>query len=896
MHRPPFRESSFMGRPLHRAAVADDVEAAQQCIAKDMNPYQPTEKGLTPLYVAIGSRAEGVVRLLLDRYEADMGVVRETIKHRFLWKVESTGWRNRPILIAWTDTECQEAVELASNCPAGIPLNVQVFVWLRTAYNGHRFVALDVCNRSRMMAVYRFIHQLLPNGVLSLDRRDYRENFENYLRFACQSSTVKIVELLIAKGTSLDAASGEDGKTPFMAACVAPRKDIVEVLLSKYGNRFDPNARDRDDYNAVHMLVQRQKTDLVEKILEQMVRLRVARFRETETQAFNKIFPRLSEYSNSWHLIRSPPMKKLFTKYTKQYKLDLKAQCGETTLLATLIHAGVALDYCFEAIRNDLELLRLQDNGRITVLHYLIIYKHTKFVAQLYRDHGTFVRDVFETDDPDLRPGNLLLRLLLQPSTTDEAGVTFVLQHHREFFARDIDQLRKSTVEMYWFREIVSSRAVEVLANAIPELNNMISEVIKLKQANDEGKHVFYEDVRALSNNFTKTVERLESNGKLLEEYLDKDGRTLFHVAVDWNDRRLVERLLERKFDLLQRDAKGCLPIHYARSESIFELLLAKDEEGQLTSVTDEGYNLLQNACTKGFRGSDVMEKLLNSGMDVNEPATNGQLPLSLAGCCGTVSFLLKHGARPELLNEKLLESSFNNMRYCSAWQLIPRIAHFDWFRKIAHKFMPWMVGGQNRDFFSCSNERELEKYDDIRRLLFDSLYEHSKEEASELFARVCHRAIVSCSRWFLDYDYDLNYDYTDYMGYTPLLGLLSYMEEPNFDIVERLLRKPVNVNAVTDRKQTALIIFVNRFRSAKWYGHSIETVHLLLNRGVKIDAQDEDGNTALHLAFENAHWDVVECLIESNANVGLKNAAGKVPCEMAPAFSRFLYGFMKSF
>uniref|UniRef100_A0A2M4AAC6 Putative ankyrin n=1 Tax=Anopheles triannulatus TaxID=58253 RepID=A0A2M4AAC6_9DIPT len=897
-HRQPFRKESFRDRPLHRAAAEGDRKATEECLAQDINPYEPAEKGITPLFVAVRNNKEGVVRLLLDRYEEDLRSAHETIKHRFLWKVEATGWRNRPILIAWTKEECERAVELATNCPAGIPLNAQVFVWLHHVHDGHRFVALDVASRNKMVLVFRFIRQLLPNGVLSLDRSDYRENYENCLQVACCYSTVEIVDLLISRGASLVLGSGPNDRTPFMAACEMARELMIEHLLAKHNDRFDPTARRQDGKNVVHLLVRMQNHKLLQKLMDRLVQYRVKKFHETDTRAFNQIFfyrdPDEWSGDHIWYHVRSPPIKELCAKFAKQYQLDVTVKLPHTIVLEYLVRQGLLLDYCYETIRNNLSLLSLcAGYDELSILHRLIVSKRLEFVEELYRDHGEIVKRIFEAET---NHAYLTMRFVVQQA--DEPGLTFILKHHGEYFVRDVEKLRESTVGMYFFKELRQKKScfVDFLMESIPELQKAINEAKNAKKQTYELDNEFYDLFQKLSKNFPKTVEQLEADGKALVEYRNgTDQRSFLHFAADHGDLVLLERLLKRDFDVLLRDRNSFLPIHLSRQESTFELLLSQDESAQLQYLTEQGYNLLHVCCQRGFRGSDVLQRLCDSGIDVNGAAPDGHLPLSLACCCGTVRFLLKHGARVDLLNDQLVEAALlSNMRYCAAWELLPHIAHLDWFGKIAHRYLPWMVGSQNRDSFSCSNEQKLTEHEDIRRILFDSLYKHSRQQASELFTTVCHRAIVCCSRWFLDYDYDLNYDFADDMGYTPLLGLVSYMEVPNSDIIERLLRKSINVNAVNDRKQTALILFADRFRSAQWYGHTVETARLLVNRGVNIDAQDENGNTALHLAFGGEHWELVTLLIESNASLSLKNSAGKVACEMAPAFSQSLYGFMR--
>ncbi|XP_053674554.1 ankyrin-3-like [Anopheles nili] len=897
MHSSKFKSDCFQTYPFHRAAANGCSEEVRQQLATGANPYQPTHQGWTALHAAIANNAEDIVHLLLTRYDEDWAVIRETIRHRFLWKTEQTGWINRPTLIAWTEEECQRAMALSASCPAGIPLNLQVFVMLHHPQQGHRFVALDVCNRNKWIDIMRTIRRLLPNGVLSLNRSDMRQDVANYLHLACRLSTKEIIVKLISKGAALNVASGEHGKTPFMAAGETMRKDVIELLFTKYPDRFDPFACDSNGNNLLHVMLQRQQTHMVDYLLKHLLNYRTKALRETEMQALTRALRFVSEeykFTNVWTFIGSVPMKKLLSKYIKQSGLDLCAPAGETTNLAAMINKGIALDYCFAQIEQHLELLQLRAHEEL-ILHTLIRSRQLTFVKALYKKHGPLVKKLFEAESPEHRPAFELLRLLVY--NTDIDGLRFVLEHHREFYAKNVAKVRSVSVRQHHPKKAAYEKVYDLLVEAFPELHPSADD--EVKQLHDSLQHEeFYNELRSLRDNFKKTVTRLEQGGKRLDEYLDCDHRTFLHVAASWGDKTLVEKLLNHGMDVMKPDSNNALPIHLvARCESIFSMLLAQNEQGQLSWELEEGYNLLHLSCKKGIYG-DGLERLLELGLDVNAAAADGQLPLSLASCCGTVTFLLDHGARVELLNEDLLSSSLQHMQYCAASVLLPKVFQLEWFRKCAHQYLPWMVGSQNRDFFSCSNQRFLEEHPDIRRLLFDSLYEHSREKASELFSRVCHRSILSCAKWFKEYNYAIDYDHRDWGQSTPLLGLVSYFEfdvEDQLEIARWLLQKPIDVNAVDDRGKNALIALASRFRWMKSYGASfMATAESLLQCGAKLDEQDESGNTVLHYAFQDEQWELLELLIDKGANVSVKNASKKLPCEMGSVFSRSLFGFMR--
>src|SRR5690606_30439565 len=63
----------------------------------------------------------------------------------------------------------------------------------------------------------------------------------------------------------------------------------------------------------------------------------------------------------------------------------------------------------------------------------------------------------------------------------------------------------------------------------------------------------------------------------------------------------------------------------------------------------------------------------------------------------------------------------------------------------------------------------------------------------------------------------------------------------------------------------------------------AIEAIALLLELGLDIDAQNGDGNTALHAAISGRNAErIVRFLIESGADTGVANGRGQTPLDLA--------------
>ncbi|XP_557569.4 uncharacterized protein LOC3289870 [Anopheles gambiae] len=887
MDRRKFHRNNFKDDLLHWCAANNWPKEVQKRLEKGDSPYRANKDGLSPMHAAIAHDATLAVKILLECYASDVAIVKEHMQKRFMWKAENNCWKKRPILVACTEEECKQVALLASSCPSAIPFNVQVFVLLRspTVDDVNRLVALDVCSAEKRTDVMRCINALLPNGVVSLDKTDLRSDCLTYLQTACLYDRAGMVALLVAHGSQLS-ATGEYESIPLMTAIRTMKMYIVKLLLTKYINRYDPTVQDSRQRNAFHIAVEQSNPQMVDYVLKALIAYRREQFGETESQAFNRIFThRCEEYSfmTTWSLIRSHS-KEQCSKYVVQYGLDLAYQNGENANVVELLTRKIALEYCFEGIRRNVDILNLGAHDGDNVLHHLFKHDHLEFVKELYEQNPS-VKPIFETT-----AAFPILGITLRHRKVEM--LRFILDHHKDYLRSEPAKLQEYATGQPWFDRSVYREPFTLLAAAFPEqqdvINQTIAEAIKRQQTKS-----FTDRFYALQKSFDDAMAALKAEGLPLEHVVDERNRNILHQAVDWDELQLIKNLLACGADLHQKDDEGNWPIFSVRSMDAFELLYDKMRIDP-TVTNDHGYNLLHFASKVGsYSRQAILTKLLELGFDINQSTHDGNVPLSLANCCSTVSYLLKQGADVELVNGSALVQTLHGKQHCAAWALLPKIAHLSWFPEIAHAFLPWMLGNQNRDFFTCSCGRYLEQYPDIRKTLFDSLYNHSRTEAAEFFRKVCHRAINDAARWFLDYGYEIDFDVRDEYGCTPLLGMLVYMEEPNLDVIERLLQKGVTLKARDNWGRNPLIAIAHRFRSAQWYGHSLKTIELLLDHGVEINAQDDSGNTALHYAFEEMQLELAELLMARGADRKLKNNAQKLPYQMVRKSLLPLYAFL---
>ncbi|XP_019932571.3 death-associated protein kinase 1 [Aedes albopictus] len=289
-----------------------------------------------------------------------------------------------------------------------------------------------------------------------------------------------------------------------------------------------------------------------------------------------------------------------------------------------------------------------------------------------------------------------------------------------------------------------------------------------------------------------------------------------------------------------------------------------------------------------------LIEKILSSGADIDQPNNNGNPALFLASNTTTLDVLVRHGCKLDVVNNKgktALEYRIRNRNMVIA---LLRLTHkLPLFKAHAHKYFAPLIFG-NRVFFTQTYRPFLEANPDTLKTLFDSLYENSPEFASELFNKACCNGQYFVVEKFLTFNYDLNYNVRDQDGSTCIVGWLKNMYGQRDDaLVERLLAKGVDLEIRDKTGRNALLTFVGRFSSEACYEHSIKTVQLLLDHGARLDARDAAGNSALHLAFARGELELVEVLLRNGADFTARNCNGEIPIQMGRRMHQELFDFI---
>ncbi|XP_062699341.1 uncharacterized protein LOC115269854 [Aedes albopictus] len=873
----------------------DEFESTGQRSLGDSttNIYQPV-KGGTYLHCAIRKGNQELIDKYLRGYRDDFDKIKCYLAEKYQWNAEDKIWLRKYNLIAVGEEQGKICKELEQSSVKDDDLENAVFVVLQTAIDGEE-VAIIHPDTSNRLKLCKTVRELLPNGVLSWSytgaQKEPYQKGETFVELAASLGKNSIISQLCELGAPLSIPD----HCPLLAACSTFRKDTIRWLLTEHFDHFDCTQRNSYQMNAFLALMQKNDAQIIDYVLKKMINYRQKYFNESESEAFEKIFhyenPELSCLSSLTHL-RNGPLRDQVEEYIVHYKLDLSYQWENVTILVCLMCRNIAVEYCWSEIRKNPNLLGLIAYGETTVLHEFIRIKKLQVLPEIYQSHPE-IKQIFENER-----GINLLREMLFSKCLESAE--FIMENHKDFLLDNLDQVRKNVALCsYNTKEFYEDHA-ELLTKHFPMLAGEIEEA----RRRDPDIYPGYDLEVAFHKfnlEFEESLVKAKDETQPLSTIRGLKGLTLLHYTVDKDNKTWFVQLLESGCDIDALDDEGNLPIHYVRSLEMFNLILDKHPDGPslVHRTNSDGFTVLHKVCSLRMERkplSALLEKVIECGADVNQLTTYGDSAAFMIGSCTGLDILRKHNIDLEVVNDEgdnALDRHICNRNVCMGNVLLPLMHKMPSFKDHAHKYLaPFLAS--NRDFFSCDYQPFLEENPETTKIIFDSLFKHSREEASRLFGRACGSAHIFITEKFLEFDYDLDYNYKDDYDYTPIIGLCSYMERPNVHLMRQLLRKGVDLEHRNHWGRNALLVLVHGFRSARWYGHDVGSVQLLLDHGAQINGTDSDGNTSLHYAFTNEDWELVEMLVTNGADLSMKNKEGKTPLEVTSYMGQELFKFMK--
>ena len=398
---------------------------------------------------------------------------------------------------------------------------------------------------------------------------------------------------------------------------------------------------------------------------------------------------------------------------------------------------------------------------------------------------------------------------------------------------------------------------------------------------------------------------------------LGLSGYTPLHFAVERGDVELIEILLENGANICIQDNNGLSPLHLAserRNYIIVEKMLLFSNGALENLIDNNGVSHLHIACI--VNNVDIVNRYLQSGVQVNLATKNGETPLHFAvkfNCVATVKLLLKNNAD---ITVQEITNGLTPLHVASENQ------NNEIINIILSVHSNTIINPVNKMGFShfhiiCMNNRvnlvqiflnkgvaidAAVKTDSVNYPGFTSLHFAVKYCCVEIVKLLLkYGANINVKNKFkkvpLHYAFKLKHRNTK-----QILDLFSPVIKKNGGILEdgielsslHIACMRNDYLAVKDFLKERLDIINHRtsLNCPSWPGYTplhfavkygtIETVELLLRNKANVHITDKYGFTALHFACCYSKEKIVEKLLASNSNPGVKNVNGLTPLRLA--------------
>ena len=631
----------------------------------------------------------------------------------------------------------------------------------------------------------------------------YKDNDgETILYKACDENKLELVKYLVEKCPELLTMRDEDGQSPILVAGKSGSVELVKYLIAKQCDVLD---QDDNGLSVLHYACKVGNTEVVQYIVENYQDVLTIRNKELLSPFI------VAGFSGSVELI----------KYLISKECDV-------------------LD---------------KDNGGITVLHYASLGGNTEIVQYLVDNYPELLtmRDK-DGQSPFLVAGisgslelvKYLISMECDVMDKDNDGETVLYKACKRWGQELVKYLVENYPELLTIRdeEGQSPFLVTGVSGSVELVKYLISKQCDVLDKDSDGWTVLH---KACKYGKLELVKYLVENYPELLTIRDKEGQSSFLVAGQSGSVELVEYLISKGCDALDKDNNGLTVLHYACQKGNTEVVqyLVENSGELLTMRHEDGQSPFLVA---GFSGSvELVKYLISRGCDVMDKDNDGWTVLHYAcqeGEQELVQYLVENYPILLTMRDKEGQSPFLVVGISGSVELV------EYLISKGCDVLDNDNDGKTILYTACNeNKLELVKY-----LVEKSgeLLTMRQEDGQSPFLVAGLSGSVELVKYLLSKGcYVLDKDNNG-------LTVLHYAcKEGNTEVVQYLVENYQDVLTMRDKELSS------PFHVAGLSG-SVELVKYLISKGCEVMDKDNDGWTVLHYACKEGNTEVVQYLVEN--------------------------------
>jgi len=545
-------------------------------------------------------------------------------------------------------------------------------------------IALNNCQQSQPQVNLKDQHDLDKAAFVNsmrfpVDQQD--DNGRTPLSYACEGGYKGIVRLLLDSGAAIDCTDAR-GRTPLCYAAKRGHEELVKLLLKRF--------------TASNSTLDRSRALINAKDLEGMTPLSYAC-----RGGYEKVTRLLLDHGAVIDCTDGEGRTPLSyaVEYGHKDVVELLLQRSRAMNSVAEIgwsHVNIK-DYrgrtplTYACLRNSEELVRLLLQGGATV-NILDADGRTPLSWAAGRGYEAIVKLLVETGaDIDLtlaEPGKHFSPLRFAYEA-HELEAEWCSSYELEHYNRVINYLLDNGASPNGVGHAPPIENVEIVAQASSSISNSPhTTVLKLRLQDGNEMYVRYKDSKTITPwhfavewGCVDVVRRFIRSGTAVNQELSEIG-TALHLATSFNHPVVVECLLDNGADVNARNASGRTALHLAPSPDIARILLengaeinTKDNYGRTalfcaviaerkevvkalldlgadTEIMDHEGQLVLHASVRVRQEFRILDCLLDGGADIDGKDAHGRTPLKIAVDSGMRLFslkLLQRGADPNV-------------------------------------------------------------------------------------------------------------------------------------------------------------------------------------------------------------------------------------------------------